>query len=179
MEIGFPWQNTVVGCGSNQRRKMRQILSIFCGILFLLSLASPVGAEKYDKRVLVGADFSGQDLRTSQFNKTVLREAKFVGANLRGVSLFGADLTDADFTGANLTNATIDTAKMTRTNLTNAILEGAFVYGVNFKGAVIKGADFTDVDLREAVRSDLCKVAEGTNPTTGRKTRDTLLCDDL
>ena len=159
------------------RPPMKQILAIICAVLCLLSFSNPAGAEKYDKRVLVGVNFSGQDLRTSQFNKTVLREAKFQGADLRGVSLFGADLTDADLTGANLTNATIDTARMTRANLTNAILEGAFVYGVMFNGAIIKGADFTDVDLRDAVRADLCKVAEGTNPITGRNTKDTLLCE--
>lgn len=151
------------------------LLCFWCIVLCFAPLTA--WAEKYDKRVLVGADFSGQDLRTSQFNKTVLREAKFVNANLKGVSLFGADLTDADLTGANLTNATIDTARLTRANLTNAILEGAFAYGVNFQGAIIDGADFTDVDLREAVRAQLCKVARGRNPVTGRATRETLLCD--
>ncbi|MFN6098598.1 MAG: pentapeptide repeat-containing protein, partial [Dolichospermum sp.] len=42
--------------------------------------------------------------------------------------------------------------------------------------AIIDGADFTDVLLRRDEQNKLCKVAKGTNPTTGRQTRDTLYC---
>ncbi|MFM5889171.1 MAG: pentapeptide repeat-containing protein, partial [Dolichospermum sp.] len=89
---------------------------------------------------------------------------------------FAANLESANLLGANLTNATLDSARLIKTNLTNAILEGAFAANAKFDGAIIDGADFTDVLLRRDEQNKLCKVAKGTNPTTGRQTRDTLYC---
>jgi uncharacterized protein YjbI with pentapeptide repeats len=134
-------------------------------------------AEDYDKQVLTGVDFSGKSLQGSQFNKTILRSTNFQKANLKGVSLFGADMYYADFSDANLSFATLDTARMDSVNLTNANLEGAFAYGTSFRKVTIDGADFTDVDLRDNVRQELCKIATGTNPVTGRDTRESLECE--
>jgi uncharacterized protein YjbI with pentapeptide repeats len=122
------------------------------------------------------ADFSGQDLTSYEFTQATVRRGNFANANLTGVSLIGGNFDSADMTGANLTNALLDTARMTRVNLTNAILVGAFTSVTNFDGAIIDGADFTDVMLRKDIQMKLCKVAKGTNPTTGRNTRDTLEC---
>jgi uncharacterized protein YjbI with pentapeptide repeats len=73
--------------------------------------------------------------------------------------------------------STLDTARMNGANLSNALLEGAFTYGTSFVGAKIDGADFTDVDLRNTTRTLLCKLATGTNPITGRDTKETLECE--
>jgi uncharacterized protein YjbI with pentapeptide repeats len=165
--------------------KLRQLFLSTCLCLLIsltlfsstfLGFSGKAIAEDYDKQVLTGVDFSGKSLQGSQFNKTILRSTKFQKANLKGVSLFGADMYYADFTDANLSFATLDTARMDSVNLTNANLEGAFAYGTSFRKVVIDGADFTDVDLRDNVREQLCEIASGTNPVTGRATRESLEC---
>jgi uncharacterized protein YjbI with pentapeptide repeats len=133
-------------------------------------------ALEYNKEILVGADFSGRDLRDSSFTKANLRQSNFSHTNLSGVSFFAANLESANLEGVDLTNATLDSARLIKTNLTNAVLEGAFAANAKFDGAIVDGADFTDVLLRQDEQKKLCKVAKGTNPTTGRDTRDTLFC---
>lgn len=135
-------------------------------------------ADDYTKDVLIRADLSGKDLRDSQFNHTNLRQSNLSNTNLRAVNLFAANLEFVDLTGANLSFATLESARITDANLTNAILEGAYTSNAKFDRTTIDGADFTDVDMREDVRKMLCKVATGTNPTTGRATRETLFCDE-
>jgi uncharacterized protein YjbI with pentapeptide repeats len=145
--------------------------------LAMLSIFSPAAlADDFTKATLVNADFSGKDLTSYEFTQTTARNGKFANANLTGVSLIGGNFDSADMSGANLTNALLDTARFTRTNFTNAILVGAFTSVTNFDGAIIDGADFTDVMLRKDVQMKLCKVAKGTNPTTGKDTRESLEC---
>ena len=147
--------------------------------LLTIGIAYPhaVLADDFTKATLPNdADFAGKDLTTYEFTQATVRNGKFMNANLTGVSLIGGNFDSADMTGANLTNSLLDTARLTRVNLTNAILVGAFTSVTNFDGAIIDGADFTDVLLRKDIQMKLCKVAKGTNPTTGRDTRDTLEC---
>lgn len=139
--------------------------------------AAPAWANDYNQEQLVGADFSGQDLKDSSFTRANLRIANFSNADLRGVSFFSANLEDANLEGANLSQATLDKARFMGANLTNAILEGAYAFNTGFRGAIIDGADFTDVFMRDDAHEVLCGLAKGTNPVTGRNTRDTLFCD--
>lgn len=156
------------------------ILSLFLwgvlGVTVTVGFAPAALALEYNKEILVGADFSGRDLRDSSFTKANLRQSNFSHTNLSGVSFFAANLESANLEGSDLRNATLDSARFIKTNLTNALLEGAFAANTKFDGAIIDGADFTDVLLRPDEQKKLCKVAKGTNPITGRDTRDTLFC---
>lgn len=149
-------------------------------LALVLALALPLqpaqAAMDYAKQVLIQADFSDRDMRGVTFNLTNLREANLSGSDLRAASLFGAKLQDADLSNTDLREATLDSAVFDGTNLSNAVLEDAFAFNTRFSNVTITGADFTNVPLRADVVTKLCAVADGTNPVTGRSTRDSLGC---
>jgi uncharacterized protein YjbI with pentapeptide repeats len=159
-------------------QKLTLGLTVFGLLLALLlgSIVPPAFALDYEREILIGADFSGKDLTDAEFTKANLRQSNLSHANLRGVRFFAANLEEANLEGADLSGAILDLARLNRANLTDAILEGAFVANARFTGATITGADFTDVLLRRDIQSQLCQIATGTNPTTGRETRETLFC---
>jgi uncharacterized protein YjbI with pentapeptide repeats len=152
------------------------IICLIAIALVFTTIVAPAQAIDYGRRNLIENDFSGQDLTDSLFDHANLRGANFSHANLRGVRFFAANLEGANFEGADLTGADLESARLTRTNFSNAILEGAFATNTLFNGAIIDGADFTDVLLRLDTEKKLCDIAKGTNPVTGRNTRDTLNC---
>ena len=158
-------------------RSMLLCLALLALPLMLLEPSQPSwAAMDYAKQVLIGHDFAGADLKGVTFNLTNLREADFHGADLRGASLFGAKLQDADLSGADLSDATLDSAVLDGTDLHNAVLENAFAFNTKFNRVLIDGADFTNVPFRGDVLKTLCASASGSNPVTGRQTRDTLEC---
>lgn len=157
----------------------RIVISLLLLAIFLVSGGAgvaPAIADSYDRMNLRMADFSHQDLRGDDFTRADLARADMSYADLRGARLFDTTFSLANLEGANMAGTTLDGARFIRANLTNAILEGAYAFDTDFRGAIIKGADFTDVLLEPKVNTLLCEVAEGTNPVTGRKTRDTLYC---
>jgi uncharacterized protein YjbI with pentapeptide repeats len=152
---------------------------MFLALLLSAALAVPPAARAamdYAKQVLIGADFHGTDLQGVTFSLTNLRDADLSGADLRGAILFGAKLQDANLSGADLRGATLDSAVLQGTDLRDARLDDAFAFNTRFLDVRIDGADFTGVPLRGDALRSLCAVATGTNPISGRDTRETLGC---
>ena len=160
----------------NKQILRRKVLVLLVMLVSLCAWAFPAFALDYNRENLLGRDFSGQVLTDASFTKANLRNSNLSNSDLTGVSFFAANLESANLEGANLTNATLDAARIIKTNLTNAVLTGAFAANAKFDGAIIDGADFTDVLLRQDEQDKLCKVAQGTNPATGKETRETLMC---
>ena len=122
-------------------------------------------------------DLSNQDLRKSKYVKADLRGVNFSGSNLEGVTFFGAICVDAKFVGANLRGADLESADLEGVDMTNAVLEGALLSNAQFKYIkTIEGADFTDALIRKDIAQSLCKLARGTNATTGVETAESLNC---
>ncbi len=159
----------------------KRLKGFICAIVLLfaawMSFSAPVLALDYNRESLIGMDFSGQDLTDSEFTKANMRDTNLSHTNLNGVRFFATNLESANLEGADLRNSTLDAARLTRANLKDANLEGAFAANAKFEGATIEGADFTDVALRPDIQKMLCAIAKGTNPMTGRETRETLYCD--
>ena len=160
---------------ANYRRFL--LLLTLIATLFFGNPILPVMAVDYNRANLVGVDFSGQDLRKEAlFDHANLRDSNFSNANVQGVRFFSANLDSANFEGADLRYADLEVARLTKVNFTNAILEGSFATNILVQGAIIDGADFTDVLLDPKTEKYLCTIATGTNPITGRNTKDTLYC---
>jgi len=113
---------------------------------------------------LIGANFSGADLRKADFSEANLYskanlygevdfseanlyEADFSGSYLEGANFFGADLLGANFFGADLRRANFSGSYLEGANFSGAILlgtnfAGAILFGTNFSGANLGGANF-------------------------------------
>ncbi len=89
-----------------------------------------------------GADFSGQDQASLNFEDQSVRCASFDGAALAGVSFVNADATGASFVGATISNSRMDDAV-----LIGADFSGATLSQVRFTGADLRGADLRSADV--------------------------------
>ena len=122
------------------------------------------------------ADFSGQDLANTSFAGAAGRHANFAGANLHGAILTQAAFPAANFSGADLSGALMDKVDFSGADFSGANLSGVIAAGSSFAGATVTNADFTDALIDRVDQRNLCRDAEGTNPSTGADTRLSLGC---
>tara|TARA_B100000029_G_C17126578_1_gene797172 strand:+ start:69 stop:620 length:552 start_codon:yes stop_codon:yes gene_type:complete len=161
-----------------------QLLGLALSCLFFLVNVLPVHAglregeevPNYVRSDITGFDFHDQDLSKSSIAGAVARDANFSGVDLHGTVLTLSDLKGSNLQGINLADTLSDRVNFQKTDLRNAVLTNMIAAGSSFAGARIEGADFTYAVLDSDDQKNLCKIAEGINPTTGVSTRDSLEC---
>jgi uncharacterized protein YjbI with pentapeptide repeats len=131
---------------------------------------------RFDGAILIEADLSRSDLTNASLSGCVL-----TGANLSGARASGIDLTAATLRWANLSDADLDRAVLRLANLDhvlapNAILRdadlfhasvvGADLAGANLSHALVYGLSAWDVDVTDAVQTDLVITKAGDPPVT-------------
>eukprot|EP00199_Chlamydomonas_sp_CCMP681_P006049 CAMPEP_0119106766 /NCGR_PEP_ID=MMETSP1180-20130426/6309_1 /TAXON_ID=3052 ORGANISM="Chlamydomonas cf sp, Strain CCMP681" /NCGR_SAMPLE_ID=MMETSP1180 /ASSEMBLY_ACC=CAM_ASM_000741 /LENGTH=219 /DNA_ID=CAMNT_0007092153 /DNA_START=173 /DNA_END=832 /DNA_ORIENTATION=- len=133
-------------------------------------------AGQFGEANIDGQDFTGQDLRRSNFTGASAKKAKFNGANLQGAYFMKSVVFKADFTDANLSDTLMDRAVINEAILRNANLSRAVLTRSDLTKADIYGADFTNALLDRTQQIALCRYADGVNTVTGESTRKSLGC---
>lgn len=141
-------------------------------------------AAEFQEANLGGADLLEANLEAADFARASLKGANLHGAylesaDLRGADLSDANLDDADLREANLTDANLSRAHLNEANLGMAYLPGADLHGADLGGAILvctdlRGANLTDcsvfgasvwnVNLEEAIQSNLRITLEDESP---------------
>lgn len=105
-----------------------------------------------------GADFSGMNFKEAQISKAYAKNSKFIGC---------------DFT-----NSVSDRVSFDGSDLSKSIFANAVLSGTTFVDANLKDTDFTDAYIGPFDLKSLCAnpTLTGTNPVTGRDTKESAGC---
>mmetsp|Transcript_30260 Transcript_30260/g.42184 ORF Transcript_30260/g.42184 Transcript_30260/m.42184 type:complete len:233 (-) Transcript_30260:164-862(-) len=166
---------------SSPRRRFISALggatTLFAANLAPSSHAISGGGKGYSGYTIEGEDFSGKQLVGEEFRGTMAKRVNFRGANLANAQFQKADLRYVDFTGADLSGAALEQCTLEGAIFKDTVLEGAYLGEPILQAETIEGSDFTDAVIASSfTQKELCKIAKGTNPTTGVSTRESLGC---
>jgi len=166
-----------------------KLIKISLSLMLLFSFVNPIFAganvavkgegdevPSYVRSDITGFNFHGEDLHLSSIAGAMARDADFSDVDLHGTTLTLSDLKGSNLNGVDLTDTLSDRVNFQKTDLRNAVLINMIASGSSFAGAQIDGADFTFAILDSEDQRNLCKIAEGVNPTTGVSTRASLEC---
>jgi uncharacterized protein YjbI with pentapeptide repeats len=140
------WQviNTAQGKGGNGGRieALQELNADGCPLVGVDASGAFLQRVYLQRARLLRSDFSGADMRDSNFafadfSDAQLSSANFRQSNLRGAGLQRADLEDADLAGADLSDA----------DLTGATLGTADLSDADFSGAALDQADLSEATL--------------------------------
>lgn len=124
-----------------------------------------LGSQNFSHAYLMGADFHGSFLPSSQFIEANLTNANLAHADLVKANFEGATIRHAIFSRANLfmaelkrvrgravnlQKADLQGAMLQKADLRNADLQGAMLQGANLQSAQLDGAFLVGTDLQHA-----------------------------
>jgi uncharacterized protein YjbI with pentapeptide repeats len=138
--------------------------------------ASSAAIRAFDDVQGVVKNYAGQNLQLAEFGDAKLADANFKGADLRGAVFNGAILSRANWQGVDFSDGIAYITDFGGADLSNGIFNSAMMLKSNLRDVKITGADFSDAVLDRDQVVQLCQIAEGTNPVTGVRTRESLEC---
>eukprot|EP01041_Mallomonas_annulata_P001205 gene1205-2340_t len=165
---------------SLQNKKIATV--ILSSALFIqvpdVSNAVSGGGKDFAGKILTDENFEGKTLISKDFTQADAAGVNFKGSVLKGSRFYRANLKDTDFSNADLSAASLEDTSLLGANFGNAILEGTYFSASITQAGAIEGADFTDAQMPDFSRTQLCSRpdAKGKNTKSGVDTLESLMC---
>ena len=125
-------------------------------------------------------DLKGQDASGKDQSGMIASQADFSGVSFKEGQISKAYARDSKFVACDFTNAVVDRVAFDGSNMQKALFVNAVLSGTTFEGADLKDTDFSDAYLGPFDLKNICAnpSLKGTNPVTGKDTRESAGCFD-